>query len=176
MQQDFNEIGLNTVQKRRVMRSLHGNTPKTTTATVPTPIAEAEPPATVSSKAVVPATTKPEDAPDMVEEAEPPEAAKQEASSMNIYICPFLQGSEVRKQCHLLQQMRADFLVLMYLGLLQVESEILRVKQLIPATVREALFFQVSTDACHRKRRLESLQYSECVRSWPMWAGHTGSS
>jgi hypothetical protein len=105
MQQDFARIGLNTVQKRRLMRTLRGN--PSTSSNVPTP-PEAEPPAVAPKTLPAPASTTAV-VPGTVEEAEPPSSAKQDSPSMNVYISPFLKGPEVIRKQYLVKLLVVSF-------------------------------------------------------------------
>ena len=85
------------------MRVLSGQPPITPTAAAAgaasTALPEAEPPTTASSKTVAtaPAPVSNVKAAEVVEEAEPPVADKQVGPLMNVYICPFLNGPEVKQ-------------------------------------------------------------------------------
>ena len=98
---------MNTVQKRRIMRYLSGQPPITPNAAAAgaesTALPEAEPPPTASSKPVATALAPVSDAKaaEVVEEAEPPVAGKQDGPLMNVYICPFLNGPEVKQPANL---------------------------------------------------------------------------
>ena len=117
MQQDFAEIGLNTVQKRRLMRTIRGNQSTSSNAATAVPAPEAEPPVAAAKQVPTLASTT-QAVSGSVEEAEPPTPAKQDSPSMNVYISPFLRGQEVSCASRILTcgKMPVDWLGLAWLG------------------------------------------------------------